>query len=550
MHRYLLLLVVASFFMLSNSSWAYQTEDFYPVENIQPGMTGTLLCGLGEGGAIETYTVVVKSVLGNRGRNGDGWRAVLIEAGDDLIEAHGGFVNGMGGAPVYFDGRLAGAFYIHYEWTLQNFGLMRPIDRMLKLWEDEEVIAGDIENLPMFTPPDVFIDETRETIHDFGPSEFQPGSMICTIETIGDVNAWEVGCITYIDPDTGRFLAFGHDAYGSLGDVNIPVADCYVYHTFESIEQSFVLGIPTRIIGTMTTDAWQGISGTLSEIPNLLKVELFMYDEDYERELTSMFHAADDPRIYPDSVPDAIKRALERGLDTAGRGYVTVHWTLHTTAWDVFEFEQVYLADDYAAAAGSDLKKILAALAKNDFTGSVPKLLTGSINLTKAEKAIVLRDERHVVEGEDTEGLPEKVKPGEEIEIKLRMEPWMAGGFDRSFTFQVPPEFPEGEAKIQIYGGLKSLPSNGQVPANIFDEMKKSRDGLVDPLEVEVPVDLYALMESFAPEYRADELVIQIVSTEDDDPDGDREHFEIVERLDGIVTGVIARELKVNGGDE
>ncbi len=622
MHRIFLPLLVAVLLLTANGSWAYQQNEFYRVEEIRPNMVGTIYCGLGEGGTIEAYTVIVKSVLGNRGRQGDGWRAVLIEAGDDLLEAYGGFVSGMSGAPVYIEGRLAGAFYEHFEWTLQNFGLMRPIEQMLKLWEGEkgqpppvgsvpfpenervyvdgkefaalQLVSGDeaedfiaslidngimpmvpasaqvvnfpgssgeqqgvvddfriaIEDLPAFTPWDVFVDETREPIHDFGPPEFRPGSLICTIKTIGDVNMWDVGCITYINPQTGRFIAFGHNVFGGLGDVNIPLADCYVYHTFESIEMTFTLAVPTRIVGTVATDAWQGIQGTLGHIPNMIRVELSMSDLDYAKDNVSIFYAADDPRIYTDAVPTGIKRAIERGLDTAGRGFVLVDYRLGTMAGDVFTFDQAYLADDYAGAAGSDIKLMLAAIAKNDFARSIPTSITADIILSKAEKMIIIRDPEHVVEGEYKDGFPEEITPGDEIEIIIRLEPKMAGGFDRSFIFKVPPDFPGGSAKIQIYGGLKRLPSDSEVPHNTFEEMKTARDGLEDPLEPVVPANLAELMGSFQPDFRADELVIQIVSTEDDDPEGDRIHFEIVEHLDGIVVGVMMQEIEIKGGDE
>ena len=79
--------------------------------------------------------------------------------------------------------------------------------------------------------------------------------------------------------------------------------------------------------------------------------------------------------------------------------------------------------------------------------------------------------------------------------------------------------------------------------------MKESRDNIVDPLKPVVPEDLQALMMSFTPDFRADELVIQVVSMKDDDPEGDRPHFEVVERLDGIVVGAMLEDVEIEGGE-
>jgi hypothetical protein len=313
---------------------------------------------------------------------------------------------------------------------------------------------------------------------------------------------------------------------------------------------NFQLAVPTKIIGAITTDAWSGAAGSFDEIPHMIKVELVLIDQDYGNELTTVFYAVDDHRLYPTVIPEAIKRALERGLDTEGRGYVAVDYAVGTVSGGIYQFQQVYLNHDYAWAAASDLGQILRTMAENDFRDVVPDTIHGWVELTKAEKEIIFCDLRAIVDGEEKDEIPKELSPGDELELRLRLEPHMAGGFYKTYKLNVPIDFPVGKAVVQIYGGLKALPREVDVGKKLRTEMEDARDAFVDPIEPVVPINFDELMESLKPDFTSDELVIQLVSTQDEDPDEDRPHTEVVIPLGGIVLGAFFQEVEIKGGEE
>jgi len=100
---------------------------FIPVSQIVPGMTGigrTVFLGT----TISEFRVTTLGVLPDAGPAGD---LVLFRASGPTIEAAGGLAAGMSGSPIYFGGRLAGAFSYSFPFADPMVGLFTPIEDML-----------------------------------------------------------------------------------------------------------------------------------------------------------------------------------------------------------------------------------------------------------------------------------------------------------------------------------------------------------------------------------------------------------------------------------
>src|SRR5437660_7492796 len=101
---------------------------FIPGSQIVPGMTGigrTVFLGT----TVSEFRVTTLGVLADAGPAG---ALVLFRASGPAIEAAGGLAAGMSGSPIYFGGRLAGAFSYSLPFADPMIGVFPPIQALLK----------------------------------------------------------------------------------------------------------------------------------------------------------------------------------------------------------------------------------------------------------------------------------------------------------------------------------------------------------------------------------------------------------------------------------
>ncbi|MFW5719037.1 MAG: SpoIVB peptidase S55 domain-containing protein, partial [Halanaerobium sp.] len=129
-----------------------------PLDEVEAGMTGygkTVFSG----SKIEEFEIEVVDVMDNRSLEED---LILIKLTGDKTEDFGGIASGMSGSPIYIEDQLIGA--IGYGWNNSDhrFGLVTPIERMLKLLDNNEIEkrSGNISDL------------------EFDLDEFSPGKNI------------------------------------------------------------------------------------------------------------------------------------------------------------------------------------------------------------------------------------------------------------------------------------------------------------------------------------------------------------------------------------
>ena len=180
---------------------------------------------------------------------------ILIKLTGDKAEKYGGIAAGMSGSPIYLDGKLIGA--IGYGWNNSDhrFGLVTPIERMLKLLENNNNIEksnGNLSDLDLdldqFTPEENIIktespimvsgisgralDRLKKNLEELnldvvpspGIEEVdksserpEPGEAVAVQLVRGDISVASIGTLTYVDQ--GQFLAFGHP-FTNRGQVN------------------------------------------------------------------------------------------------------------------------------------------------------------------------------------------------------------------------------------------------------------------------------------------------------------------------------------------
>ena len=129
------LLATAAFVLLGASAGLQARTDFYPLDQIRPGMKG-----IGKtcyrGSTPEEFQVEVLGLL--RGV-GPGASAVLARFSGGPLDQTGVF-EGMSGSPVYIDGKLLGAVAFSFPFAKVAVGGITPISQMVDAFKTDVVL--------------------------------------------------------------------------------------------------------------------------------------------------------------------------------------------------------------------------------------------------------------------------------------------------------------------------------------------------------------------------------------------------------------------------
>lgn len=147
MRRIVISMLLAAGFALTafgqNSQKPVQTDQFFPIEQVKPGMRAigyTVISGK-EPKKFELEILGVLTSFPNAGQN-----AVLSKLlGDELY--HTGVFQGMSGSPVYIDGKLLGAVSFGYQFSKDPIAGITPIKEMIEVFEQHRPDkTGDKKN--------------------------------------------------------------------------------------------------------------------------------------------------------------------------------------------------------------------------------------------------------------------------------------------------------------------------------------------------------------------------------------------------------------------
>lgn len=119
-------------------------ESFVPMDpimrisQVKPGMRGECRTVI-RGTEIVSFPAEVVDVIKN---DGSPRNLVMIKVSGEVIERTGGIASGMSGSPFYINGKLVGAIGYGWPFSRHDLGLVTPIEDMMALWDNPEVIPS------------------------------------------------------------------------------------------------------------------------------------------------------------------------------------------------------------------------------------------------------------------------------------------------------------------------------------------------------------------------------------------------------------------------
>jgi hypothetical protein len=512
-------LVFLALLFLFPSAFGLAAPAIMPIEEVKPGMHGIAKTVV-SGTKIEEFGVEVLGIMKDKGPSGD---LILVRTYGDLIEESGGIAQGMSGSPVYIDGKLVGA--VAYGWSLTDHktGMVTPIADMLKMLDSPSATPPLVETSeqlqPVATPLMVsgFSDRALnllgeqlkpyslvpyaagEPAEDTNYPALEPGSAIGVQLVQGDVSVGAMGTVTYVDGN--KLLAFGHP-FLKKGNAGYYLSNAYIFTAMKGLENSFKLGVTGDAIGTVNQDRGAGIAAELDVFPSNIPVRVSVKDLTTGKTRDAFFRAVQDEQIGSILSAVGVYNIVDKTIDRVGPGTskVSFELTAKDMPGEVLRRENMFYSPTGAAEASiAELHEALALLAGNQFHPVDIIDVNVNVEMTQERRtASILEAKANVV----------SVKPGETVQVTVKLKPYRSQPVIRTVAFTVPKDQPAGPLVLSVRGG-------GMVPL-LQLLLKKDVEDLIRP-EKNRQKSFEDLIKDFSSRDRNNDIVVEVMELDEEE---------------------------------
>jgi len=475
--------------LAASVSLAGQTNvEFFPVEQIQPGLKG-IGKTIFQGDKIEEFQVEILGVMKNA--MAPKHDIVIARLSGGPLERTG-VIAGMSGSPVYVDGKLLGAVALSFPFSKEPLAGITPIAEMVQVvpsppaatppakpastlriasipgsnefgrlipgeedpfeqWakelppaEEGDKWAGLRLPLRLGGFPGHIIQAYAPFFRRMGfepmqaatlagsedksasPSDLAPGSMISLLLVRGDLNL-NVDCtVTYRQGDS--LYACGH-RFLLVGPAKIPFAASRVITSVPSLASSFKLDVPAPLAGTITQDRFGAIYGVVGEESPMIPVHIRL-ESTLNKTTDYNFEVVQHAFLSPFLVNLAVTASLSATERAVGPSTLELKGKIQLANGQAIDLEDVVSGDiNTPNAAGMSVALPLSHL----FTNSFPELKVEKVDLT-----LVSSNEKRTAVIEQVWSSKSEVLPGDKIEVTAVLRTPSGDTIVQKLPIQIP----------------------------------------------------------------------------------------------------------------
>jgi hypothetical protein len=468
------------------------------LDEIRPGMKGYCLTGY-KGTEVEKFDLEVLSVVHQMGPAippRPSSRNAILVLGTDERFIHTGPVAGCSGSPVYIDGRLAGALAFAWYFSKDPLYGVTPIEEMLKVGEaprgaeqsgfepgfvfdysapidlaaiDEQITAPRVSwnnslmgaaalPCPLIVsglPPRV-CEQLGALVEPFGlmavPSigggvdrgeavdaQLVPGACLSVPLVSGDIAIEVIGTVTDVIDD--RVYGFGHGVFGH-GPTDLPMATGQVHTVVSSVYRSFKFASTVEIVGALRVDESAAVRGQIGAkarmIPFRLAVERY---NDAEKKVYNCM-VANHRLLTP-----VLVRAAVAGAAIMLGWLPPDHMIEYKIAIGIDGAEPI-TCENVSTSLGLDEVMVESAAPVAIIMNNPYKKV--DINSIEIEVRIVPRNIVSRIWSVNVSDL--RVKAGEEIEVGVVLESFLAEKKKYEYKLKVPEGLGAGKYDLMVCG--------------------------------------------------------------------------------------------------
>jgi len=276
------------------------------------------------------------------------------------------------------------------------------------------------------------------------PAKLEPGAVIAVPLMTGDAEMTAVGTVTEVLGD--RVLAFGHPFFNE-GDACLPMASGYIHSVIPNHMNSFKIGSPTAIRGTIHCDQSVGISGCIGQGPPMIPIDIRCIYTDGSFDQTYHFRISQHPKLTPTAASAAAAAAISGTRDLPQ--YHTLDYNL---TLDFANGQTLHVVNRSVNSSTQDVftaitQSVMAAL-ENPFDRVYLKHLSGTIRVSReAKQAEIL-----------SVSIPRaKYRPGETVKAFVSYRAFRGAEAMLPVTFELPRDLAEATYDLAVLDSEQHL---------------------------------------------------------------------------------------------
>lgn len=317
----------------------------------------------------------------------------------------------------------------------------------------------------------------------------EPGSSVGAALVYGDFTAGATGTVTAVDGS--RILAFGHP-YTYRGNVNYFMTDATVIGSAGSLTNGTKVSSFGNIIGRINQDRYAGISGILGSFPSVVPIQVAVCDAQTGKKETYNSQIAYDEDLLPNMSAAIAYASIDKALDRQAAGSAKFAFEITTNAvpgGKLVRSNMYYNGADVGPLAVAELGQALDIICRNDEKEADILGVKVRIDIdTQRQTASLL------------EAVPDKmkVKPGETVNLKVKLKPYRRPAETISVPYTVPSSQAAGPLNLELRGG-------GLIP---LAQLLLQQPGILIGAEAEVKQPLAEKIKEFLAGDKNNEIII------------------------------------------
>jgi hypothetical protein len=287
---------------------------------------------------------------------------------------------------------------------------------------------------------------------------FLPGSSISVQLVRGDYSLAAAGTVTLRDGD--RVYAFGHP-FLSLGASDMPMTESSVVTVIPSVNNSFKLSVPGKMVGTISQDRASGIFGMLRQAPKMIPVKVTLHTS-RDRKETYSYEIANDTFLTPLLLNITVFNTITSSERSLGDATITIKGEIKVKGQDPIQIDRRFSAAlNSALMAAGSIASPVGSLLASGFDDVQLEGITLEISSTEAKYAGTL--ERIAVDRTE-------VRQGEKVLIQAYVRTESGKQFVQNIPIQIPDDVAAGQLLVFVGDGgalQEGSPAKSFVPQDL-----------------------------------------------------------------------------------
>ncbi len=458
-------------------------------DNLKRGMEGYGLTVF-QGSKIAKFSVKIIGVLKDTGVKADLILARL--KGGPLAKT--GVIAGMSGSPVYINGKLIGAVAYAWGFSKETIAGITPIKEMMdtfsyrgrskkqkfeigspsKITLNGKILSFNNQSATfrsVATPlvfsgvkPAIF-NQLSEPLKKMGflpvlggnagaevakqfDNKFKPGAAIGVQLVSGDMSITGIGTVTYSGPQ--GVLAFGHPMM-MRGNSSFPMTTAYIYTIMPSRNVSFKLGSAVKQIGVINQDRHAAIAGTYDQKPNMIPLKIDFELEGKKKVFN--FKIIRDDLLFPKMFGAVMMNTLIGHSSKQGRVSFNIKYSFQIIEKETHKIHTVKVKNTYTSfQAGAAYQQSLKTILNNlNYT------IFNRFQNIEIKNVDIKIEALHGIQGVEITDLiydGKKVKPGQNVELRVELTPYKGRPLWKKLSMKIPKNIKNGKIFFAVSNAM------------------------------------------------------------------------------------------------